>query len=53
MATTLAPPFRADQVGSLARPAHLLEARLKHDKGELPSAELARIEDAEDRKSVV
>src|SRR5262245_48696796 len=46
------PPFRADQVGSLARPAHLVEARQKHDRNELADAELARIEDEEIRRAV-
>jgi len=39
------PPFRADHVGSLLRPKHLLEARDKLDKGEIATAELRRIED--------
>jgi 5-methyltetrahydropteroyltriglutamate--homocysteine methyltransferase len=39
------PPFRADQVGSLLRPAHLIEARQKHRKKLIDSAELKRIED--------
>ena len=47
MATlTMTPPFKADQVGSLLRPAHLLEARAKRKRGELTAAELRRIEDA-------
>jgi 5-methyltetrahydropteroyltriglutamate--homocysteine methyltransferase len=46
------PPFRADQVGSLARPAHLLAARQQHDDGKLPAAELARIEDEAIRRAV-
>ena len=37
------PPYRADQVGSLLRPAKLREARLKLKRG---SDELAQIEDA-------
>ena len=39
------PPFRADQVGSLLRPAHLIEARQKFRKREIGAAELKRIED--------
>jgi 5-methyltetrahydropteroyltriglutamate--homocysteine methyltransferase len=39
------PPFRADHVGSLLRPKHLLEARNKLDKGEITAAELRQIED--------
>lgn len=38
------PPFRADHVGSLLRPTHLLEARSKFDKGEITAAELRLIE---------
>jgi 5-methyltetrahydropteroyltriglutamate--homocysteine methyltransferase len=41
------PPFRADHVGSLLRPAALKEAREKRAKGEITSAELAAIEDRE------
>ncbi len=43
MATT--PPFRADQVGSLLRPAELREARAKAKAGALSPAELNEIED--------
>ena len=39
------PPFRADHVGSLLRPKHMLEARDKLDKGEITTAELRRVED--------
>jgi 5-methyltetrahydropteroyltriglutamate--homocysteine methyltransferase len=41
------PPFRADHVGSLLRPAALKEARAKHAKGEIGTAELKAIEDRE------
>jgi 5-methyltetrahydropteroyltriglutamate--homocysteine methyltransferase len=41
------PPFRADHVGSLLRPAALKEAREKHVKGELGAAELKAVEDRE------
>src|SRR5271166_1878960 len=41
------PPFRADHVGSLLRPAALKEAREKRAKGEITSAELTAIEDRE------
>src|SRR5271166_4479865 len=41
------PPFRADHVGSLLRPAALKEAREKRAKGEISSAELTAIEDRE------
>src|ERR1700722_846382 len=40
------PPFRADHVGSLLRPAHVKEARAKHASGELSDAALKEIEDA-------
>jgi 5-methyltetrahydropteroyltriglutamate--homocysteine methyltransferase len=46
------PPFRADHVGSLLRPKHLLEARDKLDKGEITAAELHRIEDDAIRHAV-
>ena len=46
------PPFRADHVGSLLRPQHLLEARDKLDKGEITTAELRRIEDKAIRHAV-
>ncbi|MBV8836480.1 MAG: 5-methyltetrahydropteroyltriglutamate--homocysteine S-methyltransferase [Alphaproteobacteria bacterium] len=41
------PPFRADQVGSLLRPTALKEARAKHAKGDISSAELKTVEDRE------
>jgi 5-methyltetrahydropteroyltriglutamate--homocysteine methyltransferase len=41
------PPFRADHVGSLLRPAALREARARRQKGELTAAELAAVEDRE------
>jgi methionine synthase II (cobalamin-independent) len=41
------PPFRADHVGSLLRPAALKAAREQHAKGELPAAQLEAIEDRE------
>src|SRR3974390_1150385 len=39
------PPFRADQVGSLLRPAALKTARDKRAKGEIGAAELKAVED--------
>jgi methionine synthase II (cobalamin-independent) len=39
-ATALAPPFRADQVGSLLRPAHLIDARQQYRKRLIERAEL-------------
>jgi 5-methyltetrahydropteroyltriglutamate--homocysteine methyltransferase len=41
------PPFRADHVGSLLRPAALREARAKRAKGEIPADDLKAIEDRE------
>jgi 5-methyltetrahydropteroyltriglutamate--homocysteine methyltransferase len=41
------PPFRADHVGSLLRPAAVKEARAKHAAGAIPAEELKAIEDAE------
>jgi 5-methyltetrahydropteroyltriglutamate--homocysteine methyltransferase len=41
------PPFRADHVGSLLRPARLKEAREKHRLGALSAAGLAAVEDRE------
>jgi 5-methyltetrahydropteroyltriglutamate--homocysteine methyltransferase len=39
------PPFRADHVGSLLRPAHLLEARASFAASRISSDELRAIED--------
>ncbi len=41
------PPFRAEHVGSLLRPAVLKAARARHERGEIDAAELAFIEDRE------
>jgi len=41
------PPFRADHVGSLLRPAVLKNARAKREKGEISADELRAIEDRE------
>ena len=46
------PPFRADMVGSLLRPAPLKEARAKRAKGEIPASELHAVEDREIEKIV-
>jgi len=40
------PPFRADHVGSLLRPASLLRAREEFAAGKLPADELRAVEDA-------
>ena len=39
------PPFRADQVGSLLRPAVLAEARAQYKRGALSAAALRQVED--------
>jgi len=39
------PPFRADHVGSLLRPAELKDARARHHHGEITAAELKAVED--------
>ena len=41
------PPFRADHVGSLLRPAALKEARAKRGHGAITAAQLKEIEDRE------
>jgi len=40
------PPFRADHVGSLLRPPHLLAARERRRRNEIPAEELTQLEDA-------
>ena len=46
------PPFRADHVGSMLRPAKLLEARRAYAGGKLAAAVLHDIEDAAIREAV-
>ena len=46
------PPFRADQVGSLLRPAALAEARTRWRRGELDAAALKGLEDQAIRDAV-
>ena len=46
------PPFRADHVGSLLRPRHLLQAREDHAAGRIDAAELRAIEDDAIREAV-
>lgn len=41
----MSPPFRAEIVGSLLRPAELRKARARLDRGELTAAEFRQIED--------
>ena len=44
-ANHVAPPFRADHVGSFLRPPYLLEARERRARGEIDLAELRAVED--------
>ena len=37
-------PYRADHVGSLLRPASLLDLRVKHSRGEVTDGELKAAE---------
>ena len=46
------PPFRADHVGSLLRPAALKEAREKQSRGEITAAELKAVEDREIKAAI-
>ena len=46
------PPFRADHVGSLLRPAALKAARAKREKGEIAAARLKEIENREIEKVI-
>jgi 5-methyltetrahydropteroyltriglutamate--homocysteine methyltransferase len=46
------PPFRADHVGSLLRPAALRDARAQRERGKIDAATLTRIEDEEIRKLI-
>jgi 5-methyltetrahydropteroyltriglutamate--homocysteine methyltransferase len=47
MSLRASPPFRADHVGSLLRPAALKEAREKRARGEISVAALQEVEDRE------
>jgi len=47
MSQRTTPPFRADHVGSLLRPAALKKAREQHAKGEIDAAALKAVEDRE------
>jgi 5-methyltetrahydropteroyltriglutamate--homocysteine methyltransferase len=42
---SMSPPFRADHVGSLLRPARLLRARDRRDRGEISTEQLRAVED--------
>ena len=50
--TRTRPPFRADHVGSLLRPAALKDARAKRETGEITVSELKGIEDREIEKVI-
>src|SRR5439155_11873658 len=45
MSARATPPFRADQVGSLLRPAEIKEARARLERGEIDAGELRAVED--------
>jgi len=47
-----APPFRADHIGSLLRPAAVKEARAKRERGEISAEALRAIEDREIEKAI-
>lgn len=46
------PPFRADHVGSLLRPPALLDARQRHERGEIDARQLRGAEDDAIRQAV-
>ncbi|MFZ3357549.1 MAG: 5-methyltetrahydropteroyltriglutamate--homocysteine S-methyltransferase [Xanthobacteraceae bacterium] len=46
------PPFRADHVGSLLRPAALKEARAKRERNEISADALREVEDREIEKAI-
>ena len=52
MPAKLNPPFRAEHLGSLPRPAHLIAARQQWEQGKLPREELRKIEDECIREAV-
>ena len=52
MAANAKPPYRADQVGSLLRPAEIKEARAKVERGEMGAEALREIEDRCIREAV-
>jgi methionine synthase II (cobalamin-independent) len=47
-----APPFRADHVGSLLRPAALKEARTKRERNEISADALGAVEDREIERAI-
>jgi 5-methyltetrahydropteroyltriglutamate--homocysteine methyltransferase len=50
--TRIAPPYRADHVGSFLRPQRLLEARARRARGEITAEALRAVEDAAIREVV-
>jgi methionine synthase II (cobalamin-independent) len=50
--STVDPPFRADHVGSLLRPAAVHQARARRAAGEITAAELRDVEDVEIAEAV-
>ena len=52
MTQRTAPPFRADHVGSLLRPAELHEARVKAKRGEMSAEALRALQDKHIREAV-
>jgi 5-methyltetrahydropteroyltriglutamate--homocysteine methyltransferase len=52
MPNTKHPPFRADQVGSLVRPATVVAARQEFDAGKIDAARLRTVEDQAIRAAV-
>jgi 5-methyltetrahydropteroyltriglutamate--homocysteine methyltransferase len=50
--TRTEPPFRADHVGSLLRPAPLKAARARREKGEISAGELTEVENREIEKVI-
>jgi 5-methyltetrahydropteroyltriglutamate--homocysteine methyltransferase len=48
----LHPPFRAEHVGSFLRPQYLLDARKRHEAGEIDAAALREVEDRAIREVV-
>jgi len=52
MSQRTTPPFRADHVGSLLRPAPLKQARAQRERGEIDAGTLKAIEDHEIAKTI-
>src|SRR5438552_18152807 len=52
MSARVTPPFRADQVGSLLRPAEIKKARAEIERGEMSADKLREIEDRCIREAV-